>query len=116
MSYTKISLIDQNKILKKHFDVTVKIPKMLPKLPQGAEHLFLIPSWRKIAKTYPEAVQAVLNALKTVRKPFKNWREGNIDEAHIRQRKELTEEIIPAQFGEMHKGKSIEIVRETSDA
>lgn len=115
MNYKSVPLKEQVKILKKHFKCTVGMPDTVPLLPTGAEEYFLIPSWRKIAPTYPEAVQKALNALKSTR-PFYNLQEGQIDAKHLRQRTELKQEIIAAQFGEMFKGSSIYDVRISVEA
>lgn len=109
--YKKVSLKDQAKIIKKHFGITVSIKNP----PQNiSEELFVIPQWSKVASSYPEALQKVLDVLKSTR-PFYNWREGKIDAAHLRESslKGKVPEIISAQFGELHKGKSIKTVRES---
>jgi len=115
MYYTKVSLKDQAKILRKHFGITVSIARP-PKLDERAEHQFLIPSWKKIGKTYNEAVEKVLNKIKETR-PFYNWREGEISSEYLRvsSKKGVIPEIINAQFGESHKGESVDTVRKTSE-
>lgn len=51
------------------------------------ENRYSFPHWRTIASTYPEAVQIRLDEIKATR-PFYNWREGQIDGDHIRERAE----------------------------
>lgn len=108
--YTKVSLKDQANIIKKHFDIEIGIEKQ-PDIGQG-EHLFLIPHWSKIAPTYNEALQKVLDAIKSTR-PFYNWREGKLDTSYLRQSplKKVIPEIVSAQFGMNHKGESVERMR-----
>lgn len=62
------------------------------KLPKGAEGWFAIPNiWKKgglpqIGATYSECVQKVLDLIKKTRDgAFQNYREGQIDERHLRQ-------------------------------
>lgn len=95
-------------------------------LPEGAEGWFAIPRWQKIAKTYPEAVQIVLDMIKKVRGRLYNWREGQIDSQHIRQSAKtvkmfqtLSEQqkdndilVVPCQFGKRHAGRSVRRARE----
>lgn len=94
-------------------------------LPPNAEGRFLIPDWRLIAKMYPEAVQKVLDKIKEVRGSLYNYRDGSIDEAHLRQHakkeemfRQLAEaqsghdlRVIAAQFGLRHRGKSVRRAR-----
>ncbi|MFA6475778.1 MAG: hypothetical protein WCV68_00005 [Candidatus Paceibacterota bacterium] len=94
-------------------------------LPENAEGQFLIPRWQLFGKTYPEAVQVVLDKIKEVRGSLYNYRDGQIDEAHLRQhaKKEeffcgLSEEqsghnllVVAAQFGLRHRGKSVRRAR-----
>lgn len=95
---------------------------MIPELHPKGEGLFIIPHWLQIAETYPEAVQKVLNALEKSR-PFYNYRSGEIDADHLQQMpskeafwKSRPKESIclSAQFGMLHKGKSVENVREST--
>lgn len=97
------TLKEQNKILKKHFNITVKLPK---KEVSG----YAVPKWQRVASTYPKALQKVLDAIKSTR-PFYNWREGQIDNKHIRRPDIEIPEILNAQMGEKHKGESVEYVR-----
>jgi len=94
-------------------------------LPPNAEGRFLIPDWRLIAKTYPEAVQVVLDKIKEVRGSLYNYRDGQIDEAHLRQHAKKEEFflelskmqsghnllVIAAQFGLRHRDKSVRRAR-----
>lgn len=109
--YTKTSLKEQAKIINKHFGITIDI-KHPPELQNEAEHLFVIPSWSKIASTYGEAVQKVFDAIKSTR-PFYNLREGKLGPEYLRERphKGIIPEIVSAQFGEKHTGESVDTVR-----
>ncbi len=100
-------------------------------MPKGAEGLFVIPTWQSFAKlhhvtTYAEAVRIVLAKLKETRKgQFSNWRENEMDSAHLRetawkaeamatiaeQQKDSDLLVIPAQFGIVHRGRSVRRAR-----
>lgn len=95
----------QNKILKKHFGVTVAHP--------DKDGMYLVPSWNRIADTYPKALQLVLDDLKKDR-PFYNYRKGQIDDKHIRRSTNVPE-AFTAQMGEKYKGVSVQIVRSMFD-
>jgi hypothetical protein len=95
-------------------------------LPDGAEGCFAIPRWQKIAPTYGEAVQKVLDLLsKAYGGRFKNWREGQLGPNNLRQSaksvamwEKLGQEqksdilVVPAQFGLRHRGRSVRRARE----
>lgn len=81
----------------------------------------VIPDWHTIASTYTEALQKVLNALKATR-PFVNYREGQIDDKHIREFPTKAEAFkkmkakdgfytLKVQMGEKFKGVSVEDAR-----
>lgn len=111
MNYTPISLKDQAEIIKKHFGVTIPIPKKLPTVTAPAEHLFLIPKWTKLGKTYNKAVIKVLDVLKDTR-PCHDWRDGKWGKEYLtRLHVAGVPEILPAQFGKYHTGKHVETVR-----
>ncbi len=95
-------------------------------VPEGAEGLFVIPRWQTIGRTYDEAVQIVLVKLKETRKgAFYNYRENEMTGANLRAsaRKveamaQIAEEqkghdllVIPAQFGIVHRGRSVRRAR-----
>jgi len=107
-----------------------KIKRGEIRLPKFAEGWFVIPNWQKhseiFGKTYASAVQKVLDLLRRSRNDlFCNYRDGIIDDKHFRQTAEskqffakLIEEqenpdvlIVPAQFGIVHRGKSVRRVR-----
>jgi hypothetical protein len=100
-------------------------------VPEGAEGWFAIPRWQKIAPTYPEAVQIVLDLLKAQRKGrFQNYRDGQIDAQHLRQSQKtakmfqaLGEQqkdhdilVVACQFGKLHAGRSVRRAREVMPA
>jgi hypothetical protein len=100
-------------------------------VPKGAEGWFAIPKWQSIAPTYGEAVQKVLNLIKKTRDgKFQNYREGQIDEKHLRQseksakmfrkfaesQKDYDILVIPAQFGFNHRGRSVRRALEVMNA
>lgn len=104
------TLTEQHKELKKHFPKIAPLPKELPR-----GDLYLFPHWSTVAKSYPNAVQKVLDVLKSTR-PFYNWREGMIDATHLRESslKNVPQHklvMLSCDFGIKHKGKSVQTVR-----
>lgn len=92
----------------------------------GAEGLFLIPRWRRIASTYGQAVEIVLDELNKARKgKFYNYRVGELGPNCFRQTakkrkmfQKLGDEqighgvlVVPAQFGLRHRGRSMRRAR-----
>ena len=137
--YKPNSLTEQTNRLRELFpgigfanqDLLMQIEKGEIKLPQHTEGWFAIPNLMKnqniFGSTYSEALQKILNVLKQTRNGnFYNYREGEIDEKHIRQSartqkffKELSDAqgnpdilIVPAQCGIRHRGRSVRRVRE----
>ena len=117
-----------------NLDYQKKVESGEIKLPTGAEGWFAIPNWKKNEKlfgaTYSAAVLVVLEAIRKDRNNrFQNYRENQIDEAHLRQsvRSEkfwqvLAEAqgnpdilIVPAQFGKRHAGRSVRRAIEVMD-
>jgi hypothetical protein len=80
--------------------------------PGWAEGQFAIPNWRKHVKTYPEAVQAVIDTIASTR-PFQNYldteRIKETDEKRLHTNTDWL--ILPAQFGKRWAGVSVEGVR-----
>ena len=132
--YTRpIDIIPQTNKLRQMFkglgfanqDLLKRIEKRDIELPKGTEGWFAIPNWMKnpgiFGKTYSEAVQKVLDTIKETRGRLYNYREGSIDEAHLRQSarsveawKKIAEEqgnpdilIVAGQFGLRHRGRSV---------
>jgi len=100
-------------------------------LPPNAEGWFAIPRWQKVAKTYTEAVQKVLDLIKKARNNrFYNYREGQIDQQHLRlsaktarmletigeQQKDHDILVVPCQFGKRHAGRSVRRALEVMSA
>lgn len=85
-----------------------------PALPDGADSYFLIPSWRKIGKSYAKATNNAINALAKSRGgKFKNWLDGKVDDAHLRQiAPRDVSGVAAAQLGTKYRGKSVGEVRE----
>jgi len=96
-------------------------------LPPNAEGWFAIPRWEKIAPTYNEAVQKVLDLIKQTRNgKFYNYREGQLGPERLRQtarvqkfwetlgneQKDNDILVVPAQFGLRHRGRSVRRARE----
>lgn len=96
-------------------------------LPPNAEGWFAIPKWEKIAPTYNEAVQKVLDMIKQTRGgKFYNYRDGQLGPERLRQTaktagvfQKLGDEqkdhdilVVPAQFGIRHRGRSVRRARE----
>lgn len=116
--------------IKQSFDIEWA-RKAWQNLPEGAEKLFLIPRWEKVAPTYGEAVQKVLNLIKQTRNgAFYNYREGELGPNQLRQSakaksvfQKLGDEqkdqdilVVPAQFGIRHRGRSVRRAREVMNA
>ncbi len=95
--------------------------------PPNAEGWFAIPRWEKIAPTYNEAVQKVLDLIKQTRSgKFFNYREGQLGPKRLRQttraqkfwetlgneQKDNDILVVPAQFGLRHRGRSVRRARE----
>ena len=91
-------------------------------LPNGAEEWFAIPRWQKVALTYADAVQIVLNTIEKTRNgKFYNDREGFINAERFRQSSKTAEMfqilsrqqkhpdilVVPCQFGLRHCGRSV---------
>lgn len=100
-------------------------------LPENAEGWFAIPRWEKVAPTYGEAVQKVLDMIKQTRNgAFYNYREGELGPNQLRQSaksvsifQKLGDEqkdqdilVVPAQFGLRHRGRSVRRAREVMNA
>lgn len=100
-------------------------------LPENAEGWFAIPRWEKVAPTYGEAVQKVLDMIKQTRNgAFHNYREGELGQSQLRQSaksmsvfQKLGDEqkdqdilVVPAQFGLRHRGRSVRRAREVMNA
>lgn len=100
-------------------------------LPENAEGWFAIPRWEKVAPTYGEAVQKVLDLIKQTRNgAFYNYREGQLGPNQLRQSaksvsifQKLGDEqkdhdilVVPAQFGIRHRGRSVRRAREVMNA
>jgi len=114
-------------------DLLAQIENGKLELPKGAEGWFAIPNWMKnpaiFGKTYAEAVQKVLDMVKQSR-AFYNYREGSIDDKHLRQSARSVEVwkrvsdaqgnpdilIISAQFGKRHVGRSVRRARTVMDS
>lgn len=105
--------------------------KIWENLPEGAEKLFLIPRWEKVAPTYGEAVQKVFDLIKqTHNGAFHNYRDGELGPDQLCQSakaksmfQKLGDEqkyqdilVVPAQFGIRHRGRSVRRAREVMNA
>lgn len=94
-------------------------------LPQGADLTAVIPYYLKVAKSYNEATELVMDLLAKRDENFKNWPAGNLGQKYMRLT-EHTEQawakiyqiqktdylVLPVQFGFLHRGKSIRRARE----
>ena len=130
--YTYKPLSEQIAILLKHFpQLNVEqtnefIAKVLPtlQLPAGAEGWFAIPRPDKIAPTYGEALEKVLQIIDSSRR-FQNYRKGELGPDRLRQHARTVQYlnkigetqtgdilVIPCQFGMKYRGKSIRRARE----
>ncbi len=136
--YKPLGIVEQTNRLRELFsglgyanqELLTQIEKGEAKLPENAEGWFAIPNWKKNPKIfgsiYSSAVQKILNTLSETRKGrFYNYRDGAIDEKHLRQSaksedfwKNLAEAqgdadilLVPAQFGIRHRGRSVRRAR-----
>ncbi len=97
------------------------------RLPPNAEAWFAIPRWEQVAKTYCEAVEKVLTLLSETRNgKFCNHLPGLLSPQYLRQHPKAVKAlrklgdqqkgyntlIVPAQFGFLHRGRSVRRVRE----
>ena len=95
-------------------------------VPKGAEGKFVIPPWQKVAATYGEAVQIVLDKLRVAYgEKFVNYIEGKLGAKHLREGiakkaafRKLAEEqkgfdllVVDGQFGFLHRGRSVRRAR-----
>lgn len=111
-------------------DLLARIENGEVKLPKHAEGWFAIPNWKKNPKsfgsTYSSAVQKIFDTIKKTRDgAFYNYRNGEVDENHLRQSarseqfwNDLAKAqgdadilIIAAQFGRRHRGRSVRRAR-----
>jgi hypothetical protein len=114
--------------LSKHFNGldtngVLACSKELPALPAGAEGWFTVPRWEKVAKSYNEAVEKVLDLIGKTRTLY-NYRKGNLGPKYLRlsertavalqmigEKQKGDFLLIPAQFGLTHRGRSVRRVR-----
>jgi len=114
-----------------NLDYLQKVKSGTVKTPKHSEKFFAVVNiWKDnhpigFGATYSEALKKVLSTIKQTRN-FYNYREGQIDEKHIRQSahtqkffQDLSEAqgdpdilIVPAQFGIRHRGRSVRRARE----
>lgn len=98
--------------------------KTMAELPEGADGNFVFPWWGLIGKTYAEATEKVVQELVRIYN-LKNWLEKHLTEKHLRQydptRQALEAirasqpgdfQVFPAQFGILHRGESVRLVRD----
>ena len=115
--------------LSKHFNglnasSVLAYSKELPVLPLGAEDWFAVPRWEKVAFSYNEAVEKVLDLIGKTR-TFYNYRKGALGPKYLRfsertavalqmigEKQKGDFLLIPAQFGLTHRGRSVRRVRE----
>ncbi len=133
LGYTPKSITEQINILRQMVPgigyAEEKIAGQL--LPDDAEGWFAIPRWEKIAPTYSEAVQKVLEMIsRTQNGKFYNYREGQLSKEHLRQhdktekmfqtlgdeQKDYDLLVVPAQFGLRHRGRSVRRTHEVFQA
>ncbi len=123
---TPKSIADQVNILRDLFPqlVSTDVDESFAagELPAGAEGTFAIPRWQKIAPTYGEAVQKVLDTIKQTRDgKLTNYIEGKLGPQYLRQHAKTVEAfqkleeaqqghdilVVPCQFGIRHRGRSV---------
>lgn len=117
-NYKVRSVSNQFKTLKKHFPSMPSVDMGKKSVKGVGEGTFLIPHWKLLGSTYTEAVEKVMNAIKSSRSWY-DYRNGNWGPKYLKQLplKETfwnrqKEEIIflSAQFGQKHAGESVETV------
>ncbi|MBI2626814.1 MAG: hypothetical protein HYW77_01070 [Parcubacteria group bacterium] len=114
--------------LSKHFNglntsSVLACSKELPALPAGAEGWFAVPRWEKVASSYNEAVEKVLDLIGKTR-TFHNYRKGALGPKYLRlsertavalqmigEKQKGDFLLIPAQFGLTHRGRSVRRMR-----
>lgn len=112
MEYNDVN--DQANIISGHFgEVALEGVDLESKpglLPEGADWWFVIPSWKKVANTYPEACDRVLMALEKDRGDgFYNHRTGEVDDRHLRQTEPRdVSGVVACQLGTKRRVKSVE--------
>ncbi len=131
--YKPKPIVEQMKVLRELFPELGSVDEKLAEaeLPPNAEGWFAIPRWEKIASTYGEAVQKVLDLIKQTRDgKFHNYCEGKLGSQYLRQhvktakmfqafgdkQKDYDIFVVPAQFGLNHRGKSVRRAREVMSA
>ncbi len=96
---------------------------MLPTVTE-AEGSFAFPRWQKIGKTYKEALERIISVI-SQKYTFKNYRRGLLGPCHLRRhgpsaalleilaknQRKSDVLIIPAQFGVLHRGRTVHQVR-----
>ena len=100
-------------------------------LPKNAEGWFAIPRWEKIAPTYGEAVEKVLELIKKNRNGnLINYRKDQLSAKYLRQSAKMVKAfeklgneqkgydilIVPAQLGLCHRGRSVRRAREVMNS
>jgi hypothetical protein len=129
------SISEQIKILHQLFpnigSADEKLVKQPPPLPLGAEGWFAIPRWEKIAPTYNEAVQKVIDLIKWNRNGnLLGFRENQLGPEYLRQSQRSIKAfqklgnrqkgydilVVPAQSGILHRGQSVREARKSFTA
>lgn len=106
---------DQLEILATHFP-ELKNKWLDLRVENTSEGLFLIPKWQLLGGTYTEALIRVLAAIESTR-PLYNFRKSEMEKSKeipekVKMMKNLPDMmVLPGQFGEKWKGKSVETVR-----
>src|SRR3989344_6800899 len=126
--YAVKPVYEQLVALAKHFNglntsEVLAYSKELPALPVGAENWFAVPRWEKVASSYNEAVDKVLDMIGKTRN-FHNYRNGALGPKYMRLSERTAVALqmigdkqkgdfllIPAQFGLTHRGRSVRRVR-----
>ena len=127
--YKPKSIAEQLIVLRQLFPDISSVGEKLTgqSLPSNAEGYFVIPRREKIASTYGEAVQKVLDIIKQTRSgKFYNYRENCLGPQYLHQsaktakalqtlgdqQKDYDILVVPAQFGLRHRGRSVRRARE----
>lgn len=110
MNYIPQTIKQQAETIKKYLGITMTYPETLQLLPDKAEHYFLIPKWNRVGKTYAEACNTLIAAIKKQRKG-KVYQWAEFTDENLKPIERNVPEIVAGQFGELHKGESVKEAR-----
>jgi hypothetical protein len=126
-NYQIKSIAEQTNILRQLFPGIGYADEKFAECPLslGAEGWFAIPKWQMLGKTYEQALEKVIGAIRSHQQSLHNYRGGMLDIQHLRQHtkakrafQSLSDRqdgndilVVPAQFGLRHRGRSVRRAR-----